>query len=273
MKQPLRASLIIAGIVAVSGTAAAAAPSAEEVVSKAISAVGGGSALADHDMIRLAIHQEETTSDAKTQSTHSTAIVHGGRFENARMEIGGGISLMLSGSTGAAMIRGQVDTRPQTPIMAAGTIRQTIFPLLLPYSLQMDGVRLGSVSDGSFDGTPVWILEVDFEPNFFAAPSMVTTWNVFIRREDGKVLATDHLPSHQFRDALDEGMRFRYLKRQNLNGIEFAAQVLVDGIDFNGVENGHVRVTKIKASNGGPFDLSLFIEPSRGEQLDAGEIR
>jgi len=48
--------------------------------------------------------------------------------------------------------------------------------------------------------------------------------------------------------------------------------VLLDGIDVNGVENGHVRVTKISASSAGPLDLALFIPPDEGERLDAGEI-
>lgn len=271
MNQRYRVILIIAAIAALAGPAAAA-PTAEEIIAKAVAAAEIESTLADHDMIRLGINQEETTSDGKTQSNHRTAIIHGGRLENARMEIGNGISLMLSGSTGWAMIRGEVDSRPQTPRMAAGTIHQTLFPLLMPFSLQMDGVTLGSVTKGSFDGTPVWIVEVGFESDFFAAPSMVTTWSVFIGQEDDKVLGAEHLPDEEYRAILDEGMRFRYLKRSNVDGVELPSQVLIDGIDFNGAENGHVRVTKINATTAGPFDLSLFIEPSKAEQLDAGDI-
>lgn len=266
---------IIAPLLVV-GTLAAAQPAtaitAEEVVRAAVAAVETSSTMADHDMIRLAIHQEETTSDGKTDTSTMTAVVHGDALQNTRLELSQGISLVLSGSNGWAMIRGQLDQRPQTPRMAAGTIRQTLFPLLLPYSLRMEGVRLGVVTEDTFDGAPVWAIEVTFDAGFFAAPSMVTTWRVFVGRKDNLVVGAEYLPAAEFRSVRDEGIRYRYLKRQDVDGVNLAAQVLLDGIDVNGVENGHVRVTKISASSAGPLDLALFIHPDEGERLDAGEI-
>ena len=156
--------------------------------------------------------------------------------------------------------------------MAAGTIRQQLFPLLMPFSLRMDGVRLGLVTEGTFDGTPAWVIELTFEPEFFAAPSMITTWNVFIDRETDKILGAEYLPADEFRSIRDEGIRYRYLKRQNVGGVNLAAQVLLDGIDLNGVENGHVRVTKISSQTVGPLDLALFVSPEARERMDAGEV-
>ena len=116
------------------------------------------------------------------------------------------------------------------------------------------------------------VVDVNFESDFFAAPSMVTPWRVFISREDNLVLGAEYLPASEFRAVRDEGIRYRYLKRQDVGGVSLAAQVLLDGIDLNGVENGHVRVTRISASTAGPLDLTLFIRPDERERLDAGEI-
>lgn len=266
------ALLLIAALAVVCGTASAESPTAETVVEKAVTAAEDGSTMADHDMIRMSIRQEETAADGTTEHSEFTALVHGDALQNTRVELSQGVSLVLNDRTGWALIRGQLDTRPQTPRMAAGTIRQQLFPLLMPFSLRMDGVRLGLVTEGTFDGTPAWVIEITFEPDFFAAPSMITTWHVFIDRETDRVLGAEYLPADEFRSIRDEGIRYRYLKRQNVGGINLAAQVLLDGIDLNGVENGHVRVTKISAQTVGPLDLALFVSPEASERMDAGEV-
>ena len=57
-----------------------------------------------------------------------------------------------------------------------------------------------------------------------------------------------------------------------MDGITFPAQVLLDGIDLNGIENGHVRVTKLDASTAGPLDLTIFVNPEEMAKLDSGEF-
>jgi hypothetical protein len=272
MKQRSIVPLLVAALIAAPGLGSAETIAAETVVERAISAAETGSTLAQHDMLRLAIHEDETASDGTNKAKDLTAIVHGGRLENIRFELGRNISLVLNNNTGWAMIQGQVDARPQTPRMAAGNIRQTIFPLLLPFSLRMDGVQLGLVTEGSFDGTPAWVVEISFKPDFFTAPSMVTTWKVFISRKDNLVIGAEFLPPDEFRAVTDEGIRFRILKRQDVDGLNLPAQVLLDGIDFSGVENGHVRVTKTTAQTIGPLDLGLFVNPGDAAKLDAGDV-
>ncbi len=266
------ALLLIAGLAVAAGTASAKTPTADAVVQKAVATADSGSAMADQDMIRMSIRQEETTSDGSTESSQLAALIHGGALENTRVELSQGVSLVLNNKTGWALIRGQLDARPQTPRMAAGTIRQTLFPLLLPFSLQMQGVNLGVVAEGNFDSTPVWVVEATFELEFFAAPSMVTTWFVFIDRETNLVVGAEYLPTDEFRAIRAEGIRYRYLKRQTVGGINFAAQILLDGIDFSGSETGHVRVTKVTSTTAGPLDLSLFISPEERDRMDAGDV-
>lgn len=264
--------LLAAALVAVPGLGSAQTPTALTVVERAITAVESESTLAGHDMLRLAIHEDETASDGSNTAKDLTAVIHGGGLENIRFELGRNISLVLNNNTGWAMIQGEVDTRPQTPRMAAGNIRQTIFPLMLPHSLRMNGVILGMVTEGSFDGTPAWVLEINFKPDFFTAPSMLTTWKIFVSRKDNLVLGAEFLPPDEFRAVTDEGIRYRILKRQDVDGLNLPAQVLLDGIDLTGVENGHVRVTKITAQTVGPLDLGLFINPTDSARLDAGDV-
>lgn len=272
MKRPSHIPLLTAALIALSGPAWAATPTADTVVERAISAAELESTLAGHDMIRIAVRQEETAADGSATTRDVTAVVHGARLENIRLELGQGTSLVLNNSTAWAMMRGQLDTRVQTPRMAAGTIRQTMFPLLMPYSLRMEGVRLGAVTEGSFDATPAWVVQVDFDADFFAAPTMIATWNVYIGRADNVVLGAEFLPPKEFHAVLEEGVRYRFLKWQELDGLKIAAQVLLDGIDLNGAENGHVRVTKMTSTNAGPLDLSLFLHPDEQERLDAGDV-
>jgi hypothetical protein len=224
-------------------------------------------------MLRAAIRQEETASDGTTSTSDFTALYHGEHLENARLELSqGGISLVVNGASSWAARRGQLDTRALAPRMAAGNLRQILFPLLMPFSLQMIGIVPGAVSEETFDGEPVWAIEIDFEKDFFVTPSMDTTWRVFVNRENHQVLGAEFLPPEEYREVRDEGVRYRVLKRDPVDGLMLPSQVLLDGIDFNGVENGHVRVTKIETTTIGPFDLSIFIHPDELERIEADDI-
>ena len=78
------ASLFIAGLVAFSGVASAENPSAEVVVKMAVDAAESDSTMDNHNMIRIAVHQEETLSDGTTKTSETTAIVHGGHEYDGR---------------------------------------------------------------------------------------------------------------------------------------------------------------------------------------------
>ena len=101
---------------------------------------------------------------------------------------------------------------------------------------------------------------------------MFTTWKVYVSRKDNLVLGAEFLPNVEYISAIDEGIRYRFLKRQDTDGLSLAAQVLLDGIDLNGAENGHVRVTKMTATTAGPLDLALFVNPDEQERLDSGDV-
>jgi hypothetical protein len=145
-----------------------------------------------------------------------------------------------------------------------------MFPLLLPFSLTMNGVHVSEVVAATFEDQPVWQLNVVFDRFFFVSASMNTDWRMTVRRSDHALLAAEFLPPVEFRKVTTEGVRYRYLQHATIGGVRLPTQVLLDGIDFDRVENGHVRVTKVKPSPRGPFDPELFVDPRRLEALAGG---
>jgi hypothetical protein len=273
MLRPTIAPLLIVTVAVVAGTATAAAPSAETLVERAIAAADPDGALATHDVIRLAVHEEETAADGTSRVKDLTVLTHGGGLENVRLEIGNGISIVLNGSKGWAMIQGQLDARANAARMAAGTVRQRIFPLLFPFSLQLDGIQLGTPTETTFDGKAAWAVDAVFTAEFFASPSLGTEWRLFFDRETAAVLGAEYLvPTDLRAGGSDEGGRYRILARAAINGITLPTRVLLDGIDANGAENGHFKVTKISHTGAGVFDPTLFLHPDELKKHDEGEI-
>jgi hypothetical protein len=235
----LGAGMLLGSQVAV----AADAPTPAAVVEQMLESAGGSDAFTRLGVLEFAIDQEETLSDGERISTHFVAYTIGS---------------------------GELDTRPQTPRMAVGTIHQKLFPLLLPFSIAMGGVHVNKVVPSTFEDQPVWLLTVVFDRNFFVSPSMNTEWLLTVRRSDHTVVAAEFLPPVEFRKVTTEGVRYRYLQHATIDGVRLPTQVLLDGIDFDRVENGHVRVTKIKPSVRGPFEAELFVDPRRLELLEGG---
>jgi hypothetical protein len=155
--------------------------------------------------------------------------------------------------------------------MVRGTLNQRLFPLLLPYSLAMDGIRLSNPQQSNFDGEPAWRVAVDFPPGFFVAPSMKTTWYLYVRKADFMMLGVEFIPPPAVRTIRSEGIRYRPLKWVSLgSGVQLPAQILLDGIDMYGAPTGHVRVTNLAITVRGGYDPTLFINPDRLQQIEDG---
>jgi hypothetical protein len=146
--------------------------------------------------------------------------------------------------------------------MAIGTLHQKLFPLLLPFSLEMQGAVPTSVESATFEGTPAWAVNVRFDEGFFfGSPIMQTSWQVFAARDDGRYLGAEFQPPEELRVKVEaKGMRFQPLRFATTGGVRLPNHVLVDGIDALGRPTGHVRVTKIETA-AAPWDLGLFVDP------------
>jgi len=264
-----RATLIMVVALLVPVVSPAEAPDAATLLDGMLKAAGGLQAFRDLGVIEIAFVEEETTAKGTQQSRRSTAYVDASTLSSMRLELPGDIIIARDGSKGWATRSGTPDDRPQTPKVALATLNQRLFPLLLPFTATLDGVRLGAVTDTSLEGQPAWRVAVSFPQGFFVAPSMATTWYLHIRQDDGSLLAAEFVPPPEVRTVSSEGIRYRVLKQAPIgSGVQLPVQVLLDGIDLNGSPTGHVQVTKMQVTVRGPYDRTLFLSPAELEALE-----
>lgn len=264
-----RATLIVLASLLVPALSPAGPPDAAALLDGMLQAAGGLQAFRDLGVIEIALTEEETTADGTQHKKQSTAYVDAATLGSMRLELPGDVVVARKGVNGWSTRAGVPDDRPQGSRMAVGTLNQRLFPLLLPFTSTMEGVRLGAVNETSFEGEPAWRVAVSFHEYFFITPSMATTWYFHIRKDDGALLAAEFLPPPGVRDVRSEGIRYRVLKQAPIgSGVQLPVQVLLDGIDPGGSPTGHVRVTKMQVTVRGPYDPKLFLHPLEVQVLE-----
>jgi hypothetical protein len=265
-----RATLIVLAALLVSAVSLAGPPDGAALLEGMMQAVGGMQAFRDLGVIEIVFTEEETTAKGTQRSQRSTAYLDAATLSSMRLELPGEIVVARNGAKGWATRAGVPDDRPQTPRMALATLNQRLFPLLLPFTATMEGVRLGAVNETSFEGQPAWRVAANFSEGFFIAPSMATTWYLYLRKDSGALLAAEFFPPPGVRDVRSEGIRYRVLKQTAIgSGVQLPVQVLLDGIDANGAPTGHVRVTKMQITVRGPYDQKLFLHPLEVQALES----
>jgi len=197
-----RAAVIVLSALAllVPTIVSAAAPDAAALLDGMLKASGGLQAFRELGMIEIALSEEETTANGTQHKKQSTAYVDAATLNSMRLELSGEIVVATNRGRGWATRAGVPDDRPQGSRMAVGTLNQRLFPLLLPFTATMDGVRLGTVTETSFEGQPAWRVAVSFPENFFITPSMATTWYLYLRKDNGALLAAEFFPPPGIRD-------------------------------------------------------------------------
>jgi len=264
-----RAVLIVLAVLLAPAVSPAGPPEAAALLDGMLQAAGGIQAFRDLGVIEIGLSEEETTADGTPHSRRATAYVDARTLSSLRLELPGDVVVARHGANGWSTRANAPDERPQASRMAVGTLNQRLFPLLLPFTLTMEGARLGAVNETSFEGVPAWRVAVSFPDGFFIAPSMATTWHLHVRKDNGALLAAEFLPPPSVREVRGEGVRYRVLKQAAIgSGAQVPVQVLLDGIDLHGSPTGHVRVTKMQFSVRGPFDPSLFLHPLELEALE-----
>jgi len=256
-------------LAAVATLAAAAdeVPDAKEIIERTIAAAGG-KAFTDIGVLKLEVNQEETRKDGTRTTMTYTLYVDTANLENQRLEMPGELVIAHHGAGGWSTTAGILDDRPQTNVRAKRSLNQMVFPLLLPYSLKMEGVRAEQVRDMTLEGRKVWAVSLPFSNSFFNSPVLATTWLMVVAQDDYSLLSLDFVPPPQYRDISPEGIRYRVLTHQDVEGAKIPKQLLLAAISPIGQESGHVRVTKIKASVHGSWDPTLFLSPQELEFLE-----
>ncbi len=255
-------------LVAAFTTLAAAAPppapgkgaASNPLIDRLVAAAGGAAASSMEGVLKLEVTTEETTLDGKSHKGAYTAWVNPASWTQRRIQITPKVVLGFDGKAGWAMVNGQNDQRPQTPLQAAGTINRILFPLLLPFSLQAPNIVLGSPRKGTWENDPAVQIPLSFPPNFFYTPVMDTAWTLTLDPEKEKVLGAEFTAPQEFARLGAEGMRYYILTRTTIAGITLPTKLLAVAIDRDGSESGHVKtfsvkITKVKG------DASLFLSP------------
>jgi len=243
-------------------------PDAKEIVERMIAAAGG-EAFSSLGILELEVTEEELRNDGAQTEKSYTLLVDTSNVNNIRMELPGDVVVAATKGGGWSTIAGALDDRPQAATMARTSLNQRVFPLLLPYSLQMDGVWLDEVREQKTpDGREVWVIGIPFTKGFFTSPVMATTWILVVAKDDYSLLSIEFAPAPAFRDVSPVGVRYRIFEQKDLEGASVPEQILAVGINWQHRESGATRVTQIKPSVRGPLDLTLFLSPA---QLEAFE--
>ena len=264
---PRSAACALTLVLVAASTAPAATPQPDALVERVIAAVGG-EAFAAAGVLELTVDEEQTRNDGAASRNRYTAWVDATNLQNARMQLPGEVIVARGGGEGWSTTKGVLDDRPQTPGMAARTLNQSLFPLLLPYSLKMEGVWVKEVAEITWEGRPAWALLIPFTKGFFVNPALTTTWRVVVAKDDAAILAVDFLPAAEYREVQPMGMRYRILKYDEVNGARVPSQILAVGMNLAGQESGATRLTRITPKVYGPWDPRLFVNPKRLEALE-----
>ena len=260
-------SLVFLVVLAAPSIAVAESPDAREIVDRMIS-VAGGDAFSTAGVLELAVEEEETRSDGSQAKRAYKAYVDTTNLKNLRLELPGDVVIARFGGVSWATRKGQLDERPQTSKMANGTLNQRLFPLLMPFSLKMEGVGVTGLAEGNWEGRDAWVLAVTFAKNFFTSPVLNTTWHVIVAKDDASILSMEFVPSVEYQKVEREGIRYRVLKQEDVEGAQIGTWFLLNGINAKRQESGHVRVTKIKPSVRGPWEPTLFMHPNQIEAFE-----
>jgi len=242
-----------------------------KLVQKLTEAAGAAAAAKLDGVLKLEVETEETTSDGKSHKVNYTAWVNPASWIQRRIQINPKVVIGFDGKNGWAIINGQNDTRPQTPLQARGTINRYLFPVLLPFSLDTPKLVFGPPEPGKWENDPAVQLTLGFPPNFFYTPIMDTQWMLTLNPEKTKVLGVEFRPPQEYVKLGAEGIRYYVLTRKTIEGVTLPTKLLAVAIDADGNESGHVKtysvtVTKVEG------DVSLFLSPEALKAIGEGDV-
>jgi hypothetical protein len=241
-------------------------PDPNTIVAKMIAAAGG-EAFADLGILELEVTEHEIHNDGTQSGKSYKLFVDTSNLDNMRMELPGEVVVAVNGGGGWSTTANVLDDRPQVSKMARLTINQSVFPLLLPYSLQMEGVWLKEIYETQLNGRDVWVIAIPFSKGFFANPVLETTWILAVAKDDFSIQSLEFAPAPAYADVSPVGVKYKILKQKEIDGATVVEQMLAIGINSQYQEYGANRVTKI-ASKVQPWDPTLFLSPAQLEALE-----
>lgn len=246
-----------------------AATPAEKIIDASIQAAGGRQAFEALGVLKMEITESETQTDGKTKKDSLTAYVDT-TLANSRLELPSNVVIVRNGDTGWASISGKLDTRKQTPRMAPGTCRQKLMPLLLPFSLKLDGPGFSQPTQTNFQGQKMWKIGMIVKRLFFQSPMISNSWDFFFPLDSNKAPIARYLPLAEFIKVQPEGMQIEVIKRTRVGGVLLPSSVTIHGVDATGKVSSHERRVSISYTIVKDPDLGLFVSPETLQKLDEG---
>ncbi len=239
-------------------------------LARVLEAAGAGSVRTTY--LKIGISEEETVSGGKTEKRTSSLWVRFPELDPVRLELAPQVVLVRKKDKAWAVVKGKVDKRPQVPGMVRGTQNEKLFPLLLPFSLQLKGVHPEAGGRTKFEGQSLDRYVVRFDRNFFGTPIMNTEWTVLADPETHRVVTASFVPAPEYRREMEEGVRYRYLRWTKVAGATLPQTVVIEGFDpGTGRATGHVNVLKLTYRTDPNPPVELFVNPEELERLDEGE--
>ncbi len=242
----------------------------QALIDKMIAAARVAPAKPEGPVIKLHVREEETTSDGVAHKRSYTAWINPASILQRRLQLNASVVIGFDGHRGWATIRGQEDKRPQTPMMAAGTLNNKLFAELLPFSLQEPGVEITSVRTTTWRKKRALKLQLAFARNFFTSPIMNTAWSVIVDARTFHVLVAQFLPPKKYLAIAAEGMRYEFLKHTTAAGLRLPVSVVIIALQGEqGVESGHTAVDHVTVTTQ-PYDPTLFLSPKELKRINEG---
>ena len=240
------------------------------VVAQTSDAAGGMKAFQALGVLQMEISQVQTYAD-KSQDTFAYTAYVDTRLINSRLELPGEVVNVRNGDTGWAMVQGKPDVRQQTPRIALGFNRERLLPLLLPFSLNLEGVNLGDTVDETvFAKKSVLNFSFTVPEMYFASPLMGLSWDIVVDSSDHRIVAARFLPVEGFKEAENEGLQIQVTETADINGVSLPSRVVMKGINHYGQPTGMEREVTIKTTVLLEPNPSLFIRPDKLEALEEG---
>jgi hypothetical protein len=237
----------LAGAVPAAGQSNTDVPSPDLLVKRAWAEAGGLEMFGRLGIVYADFSSEEITPGGKPTTTISRAwfVAPGpnpGRIEieNPRVIAGD------DGKTGWAIVNGKPDARPSTEIMVKRLLVTKLFTLMLPFSLDWDGVILRSVEPAKVKDVPVWRLTIDVAKVFFHSPQIATTWRIDFHRDTYAVVQAESPATDMGKGIKADGMRVSWSRHQSVNGVMLPGEQRTIGLSESGGEKAHSRTDRVR---------------------------
>jgi hypothetical protein len=222
-------------------------PSPDLLLNRAWEEAGGLEAFKRLGILLVEVSSEETTQEGTVSGSKSKTFFLAPGPTPGRIEIDKPPVLSGDDGTGGwAIVGGKPDARPSTKAMVKRLVTTNLFTVMLPFSLNWDGVTAKGVEPTVIKGIPVWRLYIEMMPGFFHSPQIATTWRVDFDRTTYAVVQADCPATDLGKGITADGMRVSWDSHRDVMGLRLPGAQRIIGLSEAGAEKAHSRKEQIR---------------------------